>query len=394
MKDTKIYFSLACLCAFSVANIYYNQPLLALFARDFGTDAKHAGSIAMAVQLAYAAGLVFFVPLGDRVVRRKLLSILLVINAMASLAASLSQNMEQLLLINIALGMTAVGAQIVIPMVSLMAPPEQRGRAVGIVMSGLMAGVLFGRILSGAVGEYWGWRTMYIIAALVNGVMVMLVHRLLPHNTPSKNPVPYGELLRSLAGYFRQESELRKACLCGALMFGSFSSLWGALAFLLSRPPYQYGSDIVGAFGLAGIAGILVTPFIGKLADRFTPQLLVFLGSICAGGGFLLLAISEHYLIALVISVIFLDIGGRAGLVGNQLRALALSESARSRLNTIFMFCYFLGGALGTRIGAEISVQFSWFGISLLGLATSLIVMLLNFHSVLPLFKQKHFLSR
>lgn len=146
MERTKSsYFALACLCAFAVANIYYNQPLLELFAKDFAVDEKHAGSVAMFVQLSYAAGLVFFVPLGDRFERRKLLIILLGINAAASAAASFTQTIGQLLTVNIVIGMTSVGAQIVIPMVSLIAPAEQRGRAVGTVMSGLMAGVLFGR---------------------------------------------------------------------------------------------------------------------------------------------------------------------------------------------------------------------------------------------------------
>lgn len=389
MKDTRLYFLLACLCAFAVANIYYNQPLLELIARDFNKDANSAGSIAMVVQLAYAAGLVFFVPLGDRVVRRKLLAILLGINAIASIAAAMSQNIGQLLMVNIAIGMTAVGAQIIIPMVSLMVPSEHRGRAVGIVMSGLMAGVLFGRILSGAVGEYWGWRMMYLIAAAINMVMVLFVYRLLPHNSPAENPTPYKSLLVSLMTYFRQEKELRKACLYGALMFGSFSALWGALAFLLARPPYEFGSDVVGAFGFAGIAGIMVTPFIGRLVDRLNPTLIVCLGGICAGAGFLLLTLSEYYLMALIASVILLDIGGRAGLVGNQLRALALSESARSRLNTVFMFCYFLGGAVGTRVGAEISLYFSWQGIAVLGLTTSLIVILCNLKGLFSLFRNK-----
>ncbi|MBL5829346.1 MFS transporter [Serratia fonticola] len=388
MIETRVYFSLACLCALSVANIYYNQPLLELFSREFSADAKTVGSIAMVVQLSYAAGLVFFVPLGDRVVRRRLLGILLGINAVASLFAAMAQDIAQLLISNVAIGMTAVGAQIIIPMATLLAPQEQRGRAVGIVMSGLMAGVLFARILSGTIGEHWGWRVMYIVAAAINVIMIVIIYRLLPHNCPSKNPMPYRQLIVSLLAYFRQESELRKACLSGALMFGSFSALWGALALLLSRPPYHFGSDIVGAFGFAGIAGILMTPIIGNLADRYTPQAIVILGSLCAIVGFLLLAMSGHYLTALIISVIFLDVGGRAGLVGNQLRALALSETARNRLNTVFMFCYFLGGALGTRIGAELSLRFGWFGIALLGVITSLIVIFFNFKGMLSLFRR------
>lgn len=389
MKESRVYFLLACFCAFSVANIYYNQPLLELFVHTFAVDAKDAGSVAMAVQLSYAAGLVLFVPLGDRVVRKKLLSILLCINAVASILAALSQNMPTLLIANVAIGMTAVGAQIIIPMVSLMAPQSQKGRAVGLVTGGLMAGVLFGRIISGFIGEHLGWRMMYIIAAIINVLMIACIQYLLPRNKHPENPMPYRQLIISLLHYFCAESELRKACLYGAMMFGSFSALWGAMAFLLSSRPYHYGSDVVGAFGFAGIAGVLITPTIGRLADKLTSQSVVFLGCLFTGGGFICLFLSPHYLPALAVSVVLLDIGGRAGLVGNQLRALALSDVARSRLNTVYMFCYFLGGAFGTRIGAELSLRFGWTGIALLGLLTSLTVMLCNFRGVISLLHYK-----
>lgn len=379
METTKNnYFALACLCAFAVANIYYNQPLLELFARDFAVDEKHAGSVAMFVQLSYAAGLVFFVPLGDRVERRKLLGILLGINAVASAVASFSQTITQLLAVNIAIGMTSVGAQIVIPMVSLIAPAEHRGRAVGMVMSGLMAGVLFGRILSGFIGNYLGWRAMYLVAAALDFALLIMVPRLLPQSKPVITNVSYRSLLKSLVSYFLKESDLRLSCFCGAMMFGGFSALWGGLAFLLARSPYNYGSDIVGSFGFAGIAGILATPYVGKLADRYTPRIVVLVGSIIALLGFISIYFSPRYLLALIVGLIFLDIGGRAGLVGNQLRAMSLYENARSRLNTVFMCSYFIGGAVGTRIGAEISVRYGWSGIALMGFVLSCLVILLN----------------
>lgn len=375
------YLALSFLCALSVANIYYNQPLLGLFAKDFSIEEEKAGSIAMVVQLAYAAGLVLFVPLGDRMVRRKLLYILLTINALSSLLASQSQNVEQLLLINILIGMTSVSAQIVIPMVSLIAPEEQRGKAVGIVVSGLMTGVLFGRFLSGFVGEYLGWRSMYIIAMGLDVILIITLPKLLPHNKPSDTVIPYPTLLKSLFQYFISERQLRVACFSGALMFGAFSSLWGGLAFLMAQPPYYYGSDVVGSLGLTGIAGILATSLIGKLADIYSPRFVVLIGVIFSILGFLSLFFAEHYIVVIILGVIFLDLAGRTALVGNQLRALSLSEASRSRLNTVFMCSYFIGGAIGTRLGSEVSVNYGWFGISVLGLILATLVALINIFS-------------
>jgi hypothetical protein len=53
-----------------VANIYYCQPLLVLISKSFGIPASKGGRIAFLTQMGYALGLLFFVPLGDKVERR------------------------------------------------------------------------------------------------------------------------------------------------------------------------------------------------------------------------------------------------------------------------------------------------------------------------------------
>jgi predicted MFS family arabinose efflux permease len=387
--NSRTLFLLAGICAFSVANIYYNQPLLMLFARSFQSNAAGTSMISMAIQLSYAAGLVLFVPLGDLLDRRVLLSLLITVNAASSALAACAPTLALLIAANIAIGMSSVGAQIVIPAVSLMTAPERRGRAVGIVMSGLLSGILLARTLAGFVGSLGGWRSMYWLAVAIDCALLPLVAIALPKGAKPAG-TPYLALLRSLASLFRRESELRQACLCGALMFGSFSALWGALAYLLSNPPYRFASDVAGSFGLAGIAGIFATPYVGRLADRFDARTVVLLGALLTATAFVLISGAGSELALLVAGVVILDIGGRAGLVGNQLRALALSESARSRLNTLFMACYFLGGALGTRAGAVLGTQYGWKGIAMLGLSTSLLVILLNSQAIVPFLKRSN----
>lgn len=381
---SRTLFLFAGICAFSVANIYYNQPLLVLFAQTFGADVGQASSIAMTVQLAYAVGLVLFVPLGDWVSRRKLMISLLCVNAAGSIWAASSSSLPMLIAAHVVIGMTSVGAQIIIPAVSLMMSPEQRGRAVGTVMSGLLAGILLARTLSGLVGGYAGWRTMYVLAAGIDIGLIAVVAATLPASGGLARS-SYGQLLRSLGQLLATERELRLACLCGALMFGAFSALWGALAYLLSRPPYRFHSDAVGLFGLVGIAGIFASPFIGRLADRLGARAVVLLGAIAAACAFALIGSSASLLPALLLGIVILDLGGRAGLVGNQLRALSLSDSARSRLNTVFMACYFLGGALGTRAGAALAGEYGWSGIAALGLAASTVVIVLNANAIVAL---------
>ncbi|MVA73923.1 MFS transporter [Agrobacterium vitis] len=379
LDSNRNLFFLATICAFCVANIYYSQPMLGLIAQEFGGEAGSVSVIATIVQLSYAAGLVVFVPLGDRLSRRGLLVGLITLNALGSLCAACSTSLFALGVSNIVIGMTSVGGQIIIPAVSLYARENRRGHAMGIVTSGLLAGVLIARALSGIIGEYEGWRAMYVVATVINLALVPFAMTIIPKNVPDVKE-PYATFMKSL-WHLAKQPELHLPALSGALMFGSFSALWGSLALLAGQAPYHLNSAQIGAFGFAGLIGTLSAPFIGKLADKIGARRVVLSGASLNMLAFMLIAFTTHQLFFLIIGMIILDLGGRAGLVGNQIRALSLDPRARSRLNTVFMSIYFLGGAVGTNLGASVGAHYGWFGIAGLGLFASFSVIGLNFVS-------------
>lgn len=183
----------------------------------------------------------------------------------------------------------------------------------------------------------------------------------------TKSRLSYPALLASLGSLLRNEPPLRAACITGFLMFAAFSAMWGTLATLLANPPYGFGSDTVGAFGFLGIAGLLASPAIGKATDRFTPRRSLIVGGLTLITAFLLIAEAPHYFILLIAAIVLTDLGNRIGLIANQTRIYALSVEARSRLNTVFMTSYFLGGAAGAGVAAFATEHFGWLGLSLTG---------------------------
>jgi predicted MFS family arabinose efflux permease len=166
---------MAAACGFAVSTIYYNQPLLPQMAASFGRTNADAGLIATLTQLGYAAGLFLFVPLGDRVSRRWLILVLLTLNTLCLIGAAIAPSFAILLAASLAVGMTAVTAQVIIPAVSGLAAPAERGRVVGTLLSGLSAGLLLARTLSGTVGVHAGWRSMFVLAGVIDVVLMAIV---------------------------------------------------------------------------------------------------------------------------------------------------------------------------------------------------------------------------
>ncbi|MGO4766160.1 MFS transporter [Cupriavidus sp. 2KB_3] len=358
---------LAAACGFAVANLYYSQPLLPAMAATFDAGAEAQGAIAMLTQFGYASGLLLFGPLGDRLDRRRLVAVLLLANMAALLLCASAQNLPWLLAASVLLGLTAMSAQVIIPAVSGQVAPAQRGQTVGRLLSGLFAGTLLARTVSGYVGAHAGWRSMFLLAAILNLVVIAVAWLHLPR-AGSDGDLPYGRLLRSLVELFTREPILREACLTGFLLFAAFNVLWGALAMMLARPPYGWGSEVSGLFGLVGLVGMFASPTVGRIADRFGGRRVVGGAAILVMLAFGLVAGSMWSIAWLIAGMVVLDLGSRANLVANQTRLYALLPAARGRLNTIFMSCYFLGGAAGSTVGTFAGGRYGWQGVAIAGL--------------------------
>jgi predicted MFS family arabinose efflux permease len=364
-------------CALAVSTIYYHQPLLTQIAASFGLAPTHASLIATLTQLGYAVGLLLIVPLADRQQPRKLATLAIAANAVALLACAAAPSFALLCAASFAVGVTAITAQIIIPAISGLAPPAARGRTAGILLSGLSTGLLLARTASGFVGAATGWRTVFVLAALVDLALLAIVVRNLPTVT-SLTTISYGRLIRSLGSLVREERVLRISAATAFMMFAAFSALWATLAALLAQPPYEFGPAAIGAFGLVALLGITASPRIGALADRFDPRTMLLAGAIALVVGFAFIAAGGRGPGWLIVGMVLLDFGNRAGLVANQARVYALRPEARSRLNTVFIGSYFLGGAAGAALGSYGAHQAAWVGLAAVGALLALAAAAIN----------------
>jgi predicted MFS family arabinose efflux permease len=361
---------LAVACGAAVANNYYAQPLLHTIGTAFGVRGSTAGLLVTAGQVGYALGLAFLVPLGDILERRRLITRMLVITSAALAVAAAAPDIATLASALAVVGVTTVVAQIIVPMTASLAADHDRGRAVGTVMSGLMIGVLMARVVSGLVSAAIGWRPVYVIAAVIMLVLTAILRRRLPAAKPTGS-MSYRALLRSVLTLVREEPVLRQRMALGAVAMGCFSILWTAIAFLLSGPPYHYGSAVIGLFGLAGLAGAIAAPRVGRLADRGYGRYATLGTLVILLASWGLLSLGAHWLAALIAGVVLLDLGAQALHISNQSAIYALRPEVHSRLNTAYMVAYFTGGAVMSAAASLVFSAARWNGVCVLGALTA-----------------------
>ncbi|MGO4379812.1 MFS transporter [Pseudoduganella sp. RAF19] len=354
-----------------VANLYYAQPLVGPISRATGLDPGAAGVIVTLTQIGYCLGLLFIVPLGDLLENRKLIVTLLLATALSLVAAASTSSALLFLAAAFAIGLTAVAAQVLVPIAAHMSSPERRGQTVGTVMSGLLLGIMLARPVSSLVADALGWHAIFVISAVLTALLALVLSKRLPLRQPH-GTMRYGELLRSMWHLLATTPILRRRAAYQACTFGAFSLFWTTTPLILSSPKFGLSQTGIAIFALVGVAGAIASPIAGRRADqgksRSTTAMALAAAMLAFAVPLLVTGSRELELGLLVAAAVVLDMGVSANLVVGQRAIFTLGAEVRSRLNGLYIAIFFLGGALGSSLGAWMFSNYGWQGVMLTGL--------------------------
>ncbi|MEU0383061.1 MFS transporter [Streptomyces chartreusis] len=366
---------LAVASGMTVANLYYAQPLLSSLRDTFHVSTAGAGWLITLTQVGYVVGMLFLVPLGDRLEKRRLITVLLAVTTLALVTAGLAPNFPMLLTASLISGATSVVAQILVPFAASLAPDHARGRIVGRVMSGLLTGILLSRTLSSLVSDLAGWRVVYLGSAALMALLALALRTALPQHAPTTT-IPYARVLRSTIQLVRTHPELLRRGLYQAAMFGSFSAFWTTISYVLTGPRFHYSEVGVGLFALVGAAGAVVAPVAGHWADRRLTRPMTGAAFAVAAVGFALAGFGQHSIVLMGLAAILIDMAVQTTLILGQHTVYQLDPDARARLNSAFIATFFLGGAVGSQLGSLTYDVGGWTAVTLLGGALPLLALL------------------
>lgn len=361
-----------------VANLYYSQPLLNQIGETFEVSKSASSNVVLAAQIGYAIGMLIILPLGDMIANMKILKVAFALAVISLLGAATAQSLWTLIISCLFIGIACSIPQFFVPMAANLSTDEDRGRAIGIMMTGLLTGIIGSRVISGFIGEQFGWRAMYYGSALVMVLLFIIIYFKLPRINPHYKGT-YGQLIKSLGPIFMKQPALRLAIVRGALSFSALTAMWTTLVFVM-KDSFGYGSTITGIFGLLGIVGALGATVVGRINDKYSKNKIIYVGigiSLCS---WVLFLYSTHFLIGLAIGVIAVDLGQQTIHITNQNIILERFPEARNRINMIYMVLFFIGGALGASLGTAAYERWGWEGVSTYGIIC--IVVLTIIHAI------------
>jgi predicted MFS family arabinose efflux permease len=346
-----LIFAFAVACGITVANVYYAQPLVGSISASFGIGVEAGSFMVTMIQLGYVAGLLFLVPLGDLVENKKLVLITLGGLVACLLISVAAPNASVFFASSLLLGISAVGTQMLVPMAAHLAPEHRRGQVVGTVASGALFGILLSRPISTLIAGAFGWHAVYLASAAAMCVVVALMALVLPRRQP-EHSLTYPKLIHSLWDLLIHTPVLQRRAAYQALFFGAFSLFWTASPLLLEEKPFSLGHVAMSAFLLSGVAGAMIAPLAGRLADRGYSRALTGAAIAAMGLSFVLVWIggTANSVAAFVLAGIVLDAGSQTHLVTGQRAIFALAPEVRSRLNALYLGLFFFGGAIGSAV--------------------------------------------
>ena len=363
----------------AASTIHYQVPMLALLAKEFGASPAQIGWLPTLTQLGFCLGIALLTPLGDRFNKKRLIQARLAGCMLTAIIFATAGSLPMLIAAGLVMGIFASTSQDVVPLVAELARPEERGRAVGTVLSGLLLGIMFGRVAGGFLADVLGWRMAYwiLLAALasVSALVAWRVPSVRPHSSLS-----YGALLQSIVGIIRDHPALRRASAVQGLLGICYGAFWATLAVMMATL-HGVGSSAVGLIAIPGAAGALIARPVGKWVDAKGPRPAVTLGIALVILGYVALGFAAFAIAAVVLGAMLLDGGIRATSVSNQAYYTGIDAASRSRMNTVFVLHMFGGNALGALIGSVVLAGAGWLAVCATCLAFSLLALWAHWRS-------------
>lgn len=367
------------------ANAYYIHPIIALVAEDFGVSPSEIGLVPALNQIALALGIFLLLPLGDRFSNRRLATVFAAGQFLGLVAMALATDFRLFVAGSTFLGFSTITPYLLPAYASKRVSVRRLGQTTAMLTTGVIAGILVARVGGGWLGEHYGWRTVYYVAAALMGAVTLLLPQIMDERQKrdeSRSGRSYLRLVVSVFPVVRRHPEVLLSGTIQGLGFGIFLAVWLGLGLYLTSPEMGYGADTVGYLAALSLMNVFTTPFFGKWADRIGPRRLRAFVALIQFSGVCLLGVFGHSLWLLLVPLMLMNVVGPLVDVTGRMTFLNQPPDVRTRLMTAYIVLMFTGGGLASWGATSVYEHWGWHGTATLALVMSAILLTLALISV------------
>lgn len=380
------------LSAFAIfASLYSVQPLLPIFADEFGLDAGVASLALSATTATLAIALLLASWVADRLGRKTLMVWAILLTALLGLLLPLAPNWWSLLVIRTAMGLTLAG----LPAVAMVylaeeIDPDALGFSMGLYIGGTAIGGMAGRLVSGVLADWIGWRPALLVlgVAIATGALAVVLLLPTPRNSARTRLGP-----RDLARLVRlqfNDAGLPWLFVSAFLLMGSFVTLYNYAGFRLALPPFDLSHAAIASIFVVYLLGSVSSAWAGGLAQRLGRRRVYWIMVLTMGVGVFLTLIPSTPVIIAGLAIATSGYFAAHGIASAWVARRA--SIGRAQASAIYLFAYYLGSSVLGTLGGYGWVVWGWNGVMLVSggaaIAAMLVAMKLMVLPVLPVPEQ------
>ena len=377
------------LSAFAIfASLYSVQPLLPIFAAEFGLDAGASSLALSATSATLAISLLFASLVADRIGRKTLMVWAILLTAALGLLLPLAPNWWSLIVLRTLMGLTLSG----LPAVAMVylaeeMDPDALGFSMGLYIGGTAIGGMAGRLVSGVLADLIGWRPALGVLGVAIAAAALVVVLLLP--TPrnsSRSRIGIGQLWRLIRLQFTDQG-LPWLFASAFLLMGSFVTLYNYAGFRLALPPFALSHSAIAAIFVVYLFGSISSAWAGGLAQRLGRRKVYWVLVLTMAVGVFLTLIPNTVAIVLGLAIATIGYFAAHGIASAWVARRALV--GRAQASALYLFAYYLGASILGTLGGYAWVAWGWNGVMLVSggaiIAAMLVAIRLVFLPPLPI---------
>ncbi|MCC3380371.1 MFS transporter [Paenibacillus farraposensis] len=336
-----------------MSSLYVTVPLLPLFADVFGKTPAEAALPGSIFSLGFAAGCLVYGRLSDRLGRKQVIAAGLLALMVISLCLGSASQYSVLVTLRLFQGLAAATfSPVALAYAVDMFPAEKRVTAIGFISTGFLVAGISGQVFSMVVSEHLGWHRVFLMLGVLYALTFLIVLFFLPKAPAAQGRVHIFAAFSQLGTVLRSYPLWLSYAVAFVLLM-SFVSMYTVLGSYLGGPEFGLNSTQMLYVRSAGIIGMLVSPFAGKLAQKLGVQLILRAALALSILSLALMGMVHSLVAIIVLSVCFvsgiaLSVPSLIAIVGQ------LGGSARAIAVSLYTFILFAGTSLAPMLSIRL----------------------------------------